>query len=47
MSHCQLPVPIVPDAIRPAGECGPGGFTVTRTWLVTGAGIACWRASAG
>ena len=33
----QGALPIRPDAIRPAGECGPGGFTVTRMWLVVGA----------
>ena len=37
----QGSLPIRPDAIRPACEWGPGGFTVTRVWLVVGVGSAC------
>src|ERR1700733_4648864 len=40
-------LPIRPDAIRPAGEWGPGGFTVTRMWPVVGAGSAFWLVREG
>src|SRR3984957_6117437 len=46
-TRVQGAVPIRPEAIRPAGECGPGGFTVTRTGVVVGWGRASWGGGAG